>query len=157
MALALLDLSAAFDTIDHHILLDSLKNWFGIQGSALGWIESYLSNHTQQIKMGPSLSDKFDRPFGVPKGSVLGPLLFTLYTSQLSHVISGFGVTHHLYADDTQIYVSFESEDFDLSFDVITSCLNSGQVQDWMNGVRLKLNPDKPSSSLLGKNIAVIP
>ena len=86
VALTLLDLSAAFDTIDHSLLYDCLHDWFGLDGTVLSWIKSYLSNHKQKIKIGDSFSEAVILPFGVPQGSVLGPLLFTLYTSPLSQV-----------------------------------------------------------------------
>ena len=107
VALTLLDLSAAFDTIDHTILFNCLRDWFGVDGTVLMWIKSYLTNRRQKVKLGNSFSDAFSLPYGVPQGSVLGPLLFTLYTTPLSHIISSFNVTHHLYADDTQIYFSW--------------------------------------------------
>ena len=77
VAMVLLDLSAAFDTIDHAILLGRLRDVFGISGSALTWIESYLTNRTFQVKVGDSLSDTHDLKFGVPQGSVFGRLLFS--------------------------------------------------------------------------------
>ena len=86
VALTLLDLSAAFDTIDHSLLYDCLHDWFGLDGTVLSWIKSYLSNRKQKIKIGDSFSEAVILPFGVPQGSVLGPLLFTLYTSPLSQV-----------------------------------------------------------------------
>ena len=88
VALTLLDLSGAFDTIDHFLLYDCLHDWFSLDGTVLSWIKSYLSNRKQKIKIGDSFSEAVILPFGVPQGSVLGPLLFTLYTSPLSQVIS---------------------------------------------------------------------
>ena len=96
VALTLLDLSKALDTIDHSLLYDCLHDWYGLDGTVLLWIKSYLSNHKQKIKIGNSFSDVLILPFGVSQGSVLGHLLFTLYTSPLSQVISKFNVTHHL-------------------------------------------------------------
>ena len=86
-ALILLDFLAAFDTIDYSILLHCLQTWFGIGGSVLKWLTSYLSEHYQSIKFGSTLSDLCKLLFGVPQGSVLGPLLFSLYTTPLSLVI----------------------------------------------------------------------
>ena len=71
VALTLLDLSAAFDTIDHDILFNSLRDWFGVDGTVLRWIRSYLSNRKQKVKLGNSFSDVFSLPYGVPQGSVL--------------------------------------------------------------------------------------
>ena len=110
-ALTLLDLSAAFETIDHTILLMGLGNWFGVSGKALDWFKSYLTGRSQRIKLGNFLSSRSDLSFGVPQGSVLGPLLFTLYTTPLSSLVSGHAISHHLYADDSQLYVSFSSGD----------------------------------------------
>ena len=82
-ALVLLDLSAAFDTIDHDTLLSCLSARFGFAGSALKWFRSYLQDHFQSVKICSSLSNLFKLKFGVPQGSVLGPLLFSLYTTPL--------------------------------------------------------------------------
>ena len=106
-ALTLLDLSAAFDTIDHTIVLRRRGNWFGVSGKALNWFKSYLTGRSQRIKLGNCLSSRSDLSFGVPQGSVLGPLVFTLYTALLSSPVSGHAIPHHLYADDSQLYVSF--------------------------------------------------
>ena len=79
--LTLLDLSAAFDNIDHNILFNCLRIWFRVDDTVLRWIKSYLSNRKQKVKLGNSFSDAFSFPYGVPQGSVQGPLLFTLYTT----------------------------------------------------------------------------
>ena len=135
MALTLLDLSA-FDTINHSLLYDCLHNWLGLDGTVLLGIKSHLYNHTQKIKIGDSFSEAVILPFSVPQGSVLGHLIFTLYTSHLSQVIYKFNVTHNLYADDTQI-----SRNFDSGMEELTKCLKS--VQEWMDGVTLKLEKTK--------------
>ena len=110
-ALTLLDLSAAFDTIDHTILPSRLHDWFGDTGKALNWFKSYLTGRCQRIKIGDCSSSKANLKFGVPQGSVLGPLLFTLYTTPLNSMIFEHAIPHHLYADDSQLYVSFASGD----------------------------------------------
>ena len=154
VALTLLDFSAAFDTIDHDIRFNSPRDWFGVDGTVLRWIKSYLSNCKQKVKLGNSFSDAFSLPYGVPQGSVLGPLLFTLYTTPLSNIISNFNVTHHLYADDTQIYLALDHRNFDSSFAELTECLTC--VQNWMAGVKLKLNPEKTEFIIIGDRQAIL-
>ena len=102
-ALTLLDLSAAFNTLDHSSITNLLSTWYGIDGIALDWFVSYLSDRKQKVKLMDCLSSPAKVACGVPQGSVLGPLLFTLYTTPLSCVIQRHNVKHHLYADDTQI------------------------------------------------------
>ena len=87
-ALVLLDLSAAFDTIDHSGLLQCLSEWFGFSGSVLSWFRSYLHGRSQSVKIDGTLSDPVDIQFDVPQGSVLGPILFSLYTAPLSKIIA---------------------------------------------------------------------
>ena len=140
-ALTLFDLSAAFNTIDHTILLRRLDDWFVVTGKALDWFQSYLTGGCQRIKLGDCLSSKADLKFGVPQRSVIGPLLFTLHTTPLSSMIFEHAIPHHLYADDSQLCVSLASGDSAAALNGLQSCLAS--VQSWMSTNKLKLNPDK--------------
>ena len=103
------------------------------------FLTKYIYHHTAKI----------DLTFGVPQGSVLGPLLFTLYTTPLSGLVSGHAIPHHLYADDSQLYVSFSSGDSAAALSGLQSCLAS--VQSWMSTNKLKMNPDKTEFLLIGK------
>ena len=146
-SLTLLDLSAAFDTIDHTILLSRLDDWFGVTGKALNWFKSYLTGRCRRIKLGDCLSSKADLKLEVPQGSVLGPLLFTLCTTPLSSMIFEHAIPHYLYADDSQLYVSFASGDSSAALNGLQSCLAT--VQSWMSTNKLKVNPDKTEFLLI--------
>ena len=84
----LLDLSSAFDTLDHSSIIELLSGWYRISGTALNWVRSHLSNRVQRVKHLDKFGEPFKTDYGVPQGSVLEPLLFTLYTTPLSSVIS---------------------------------------------------------------------
>ena len=103
----LFDLSAAFDTVDLDTLLHRLQFTFGVNGKGLSWFSSYLSGRSQQIAVNETLSAEFELQCGVPQGSCLGPLLFTLYSSKLFEIIKHHFPTVHCYVDDTQVYISF--------------------------------------------------
>ena len=147
-SLILLDLSAAFDTIDHKILLNRLSTSFGISNSALSLLTSYLSSRTQAVLIGNASSSTLPLSRGVPQGSVLGPLLFTLYTSPISHLIENLSLHFHLYADDTQLYLSFASSNVDQSLAQLSSALD--KVFSWFCSNRLSVNPSKTEYLLIG-------
>ena len=109
--LVMLDLSAAFDTIDHDILFSRMENTLGIMGQALAWFKSYLSGRTLRIKIDKSFSELQDIQWSVPQGSVLGPLLFLIYLLPLGKLIRKHGLELHIYADDTQLYLATHSFD----------------------------------------------
>ena len=106
--LLMLDLSAAFDTIDHDILLSRLCNVCGITGNALDWFRSYLTGRIQCVVIEDSVSVDQELDFGVPQGSVLGPRIYCMYTKPVSGIIQRHGLSHHSYADDTQLYMTMD-------------------------------------------------
>ena len=151
--LVLLDLSAAFDTVDHKILLRRLESRLGIKGSALEWIKSYLSNRFQSVKVNDVESNLLELLFGVPQGSVLGPVLFTIYTLPLGDILRKHNLSFHLYADDTQIYLSCGLSEFQTAKSRIERCVQ--EIRSWMAANFLRLNDDKTEVLVLGTKNAV--
>ena len=147
--LTLLDLSAAFDTIDHELLEERLKSEFGFSGNVSKWFCSYMSDRKQSVKVNASVSIAKLLNCGIPQGSVLGPLLYILYTAPLSAIISKYNnLCHHLYADDTQVYIAITPENAPAAISELQACLND--IQKWMAESKLKLNPDKTEFILFG-------
>lgn len=97
-----MDYSAAFDTIPHDVLIQRLRDRFGIRDSALTWFESYFLNRCQSVVIGNYVSATQPVVYGVPQGSVLGPLAFTLFSSPIQDIIKSHGISCAVYADDTQ-------------------------------------------------------
>ncbi len=149
--LVLLDLSAAFDTIDHKILLNRLSDRCGIKGKALAWLNSYLTNREQYVTVNGHSSKTHPLEFGVPQGSVLGPILFCLYASPLGDVVRKYGLLFHCYADDNQLYLCFTPYDqtsADVSVEQLSICaqeVNTFLVQNLM-----KNNSDKTEFMVIG-------
>lgn len=141
VSLTLLDLSAAFDTIDHNILIKILHHDLGVDGLALEWFRSYLSNRTQCVSINGTVSESLELPHGVPQGSVLGPLLFCAYMTKLGLIIQRHDLNYHIYADDTQIYLSFDINDSLVAIRQLELCISD--IRAWMVEHKLKLNDDK--------------
>ena len=110
--LVALDLSAAFDTVEHSVLLTRLQNSFGVTGMVGNWITSYLIDRSQFVHVGSESSDVTDCSCGcgVPQRSVLGPLFFIAYISPVACIASKFGMFRSQYADDTQLYVALSKK-----------------------------------------------
>ena len=142
--MVMLDLSAAFDTIDHEKLLDRLEHHFGITGTPLMWVRSYLTDRYQSVCINSETSDPVLLAFGVPQGSVMGPKKYTMYTKPLGAIIQQHGLHYHFYADDTQLYLAFKPNDDSVQADAMTkikACIQD--IQIWMVENLLKLNDDK--------------
>ena len=120
----LLDLSSAFDTIDHDNLFCILEKYVGICGNALKLIKSYFSNRTQRVKMNDVSSDFANIICGVPQGSVLGSLKLCLYLLPMSAILKYHTIGYYVYADDTQLYISFKYKQPLEAISKVNSCLS---------------------------------
>ncbi len=146
--LALLDLSAAFDTVDHEILLRRLHDSYGIRDRALQWIKSFLTDRSQVVVFSGGKSAVVQVECGVPQGSVLGPLLFTLYTADVLDLAALSSINAHCYADDLQLYLHCPVALTDHAAQRIIECTTV--IDKWMASNRLKLNPGKTQFMWLG-------
>ncbi len=142
--LILLDLSAAFDTIDHTILLRRLHDDIGIRGLCLQWFESYLHDRCQSVCIRGESSPEARLDFGVPQGSVLGPIVFILYTGPIEDIARRHGLQAHFYADDSQLYVAFsplQPGDEETIARRVKACLC--EIRNWMLANMMKQNDSK--------------
>ena len=144
--LIMLDLSAAFDTVDHDYLLEDLKT-VGFEEDALRWYESYLRDRevTVIIEKSRSITKKLTK--GVPQGSVLGPMLFSIYTRELAWILKRHDIKYKLYADDTQFYIPAKSvQDAERKIESVMK-----DIKSWMVKKKLKLNEEKTECMLFGR------
>ena len=146
--LALFDLTAAFDTVDHGIQLQQLSYLYDFGGTPLRWIRSFLSDRIQ-------VSHFFDQQFAqsvltcsVPQGSVSGSIMFTLYTTDVIRIALSFGVTAHCFADDLKLYVHCRTDEAAAAVARLIACIAA--IEMWMGSNRLKVNPEKTKFIRLG-------
>ncbi len=137
--LASLDLSAAFDTVEHSIFLQRLCYLFGIDGTALQWFKSYLSDRNYKISINNALSNNHKLKCGVPQGSVLGARFYTIYTHPLSYIINNHKLQYHSYADDTQIYLTCDNTDTSIKESIVRLQINFHLVSNSQSYVTGKI------------------
>ena len=138
--LTMLDLSAASDTVDHSLLLGRMRN-SGVIGISHQWFASYLTSRTQSVCLDRTKSQPSELLQGVPQGSVLGPVLFTLYTGPIGQIIRHHQLDFHAFADDSQLYVSFKINyptNEKSALTRIQACVR--ELKSWLNHRRLHLN-----------------
>ncbi len=145
--LGLLDLSAAFNIIDHNILLNRLENFVGISGNALSWFKSYLSDRHQFVAVNVEVSYRSQVQYGVPQGSVLGPFIFMLCILPLGNIIRKHGVRFNCYADGTQLYISSWPDETHQS-EKLMECIVD--IKNWMTSNFLLLNSEKIEVLIIG-------
>ena len=141
--LVLLDLSAAFDSVNHSTLIDILRNRFNVQSAVLSWFKSFFQDRSQRIRINNSFSKKLDIHTGVPQGSCIGPVAFLIYVSALSEIANRHGISLQSYADDTQIYISTTPSKSHLhsKLQILQQCLD--EIITFLLTHQLQLNDSK--------------
>ncbi|KAK2149224.1 hypothetical protein NP493_3036g00000 [Ridgeia piscesae] len=141
----------SFDTVNHEILLNRLEHRYGMAGSVPAWMRSYLTDRSLCVYLQGGASSKTGVACGVPQGSALGPMLFSAYTAPIGDIIRRYNLGFHLYADNTQLYITFEMTEINrlLSLRRIEQCLND--VRAWMGDNQLKLKIPRGQQKLLLK------
>ena len=146
--LVMIDLSAAFDTIDIDIMCDVLNSKFNVSDTVLSWFRSYLSFRKIKVNIDGVHSDSYNLPCGVPQGSCLGPILFIQYISTL---IQAVDMDLHGYADDHQLYLAFSSKSNAMQLSAVSNVENClCNVKKWMIKNKLKMNDSKTEFLLIG-------
>jgi len=149
--LVLLDLSAAFDTIDHELLLKRLSVRCGIKGTVLKWFRSYLKDRTQSVVINNTKSTAEPLKYGVPQGSVLGPILFSIYNSPLGEIIKKHNISYHIYADDSQLYLAFKPKEPLSQEQARNKLMNCARdVKSFLTFNKMKQNDDKTEFLIIG-------
>ncbi len=148
LVLVLLDLSAAFDTVDHNILLQRLENWVRLSGMVQKWFRSYLEGRGYYVSIGEHKSQWTSMTCGVPQSSICGQLLFSLYMLPLSQIMRKNQIVYHMYADVTQIYLALSPNDYS-PIDSLCQCIDG--IDSWMCQNFLQLNKEKLKSLHLEK------
>ena len=149
--LVAIDLSAAFDTVDHDIMLDVLNKKFGIQDDVLNWFSSYLNNRRFKVCLEDTYSQKNFFNCSVPQGSCLGPSLFCLYASSINDIVPA-DLNLSAFADDHTIYRLF-TPSVEIELDIKKSMeLILLNVHSWMNENRLKMNMGKTEFIAIGSH-----
>jgi len=122
-------------------LLHRLRVRFGFCGTALRWLESYITGRSQSVVIDGHVSTSRPLRSGVPQGSVLGPILFTMYSSPVEDIVTSFGFGHAIYADDTQIYATGNQDVWPVIIPKLEECLH--EIADWSSKNDLSINEGK--------------
>ena len=141
--LVMIDISAAFDVVEHRRLLKRHEEYFGITHKALDWMESYLKDRMQTVAIADKSSNTVPSEYGFPQGSVLGGKKYIMYSSPLANVTNAHDVSHKSYADDSSLYISFCLDDDSVINAIEQLELSLNNVQLWMSANMLMMNDDK--------------
>ena len=142
VGLVMVDVSAAFDTVEHPSLLARFKHDFGLRGKALEWFTSYLTNRKHKVAINSAHSELTDILYGFAQGATLAGMCFNCYSKPLNNITEDFSpVDQHNYADDSQTYVAFACKNKELAIETLRNCVE--QTRRWMILNHLKINDDK--------------
>jgi hypothetical protein len=147
--LLLLDFSSAFDTVDHEILIHRLESVFGITKGALTWMQSYLADRSFVVNINGTTSAPHALTTGLPQGSLIGPAEFPDYSSPLFTIARKYSIEIHMYADDTQLYLSFNVDDYEEAKARMEKCVS--EMRSWLAENHLKLNEEKTEFLVIGR------